>query len=148
MNKKILLILAVILAIGLIWSAKGTKDEVKKGPDTTQPKAVSENDKPTILSTKPDPLENNIVSANETIEITFNKPLQNSGEFKLRIEPKIAFKINLSSDRKTAQISFPKPLELGTTYTMFIGPDTKFDGTGNWGMEKIYHFKTITYRGV
>jgi hypothetical protein len=37
---------------------------------------------------------------------------------------------------------------LGTTYTIFIGPDSKFDGVGQWGMEKIFHFRTIKYTGV
>lgn len=148
MGKKLFLIVGIIILISLFFTLrqKETKTASPGQPEVSA--TVSENDPPQIVSTKPDPLENNVVSADQVIEITFNKPLQNSGEFKLRIEPKIEFSINLSGDRKTAKISFPKPLELSTTYTIFIGPDTKFDGAGAWGMEKIYHFKTITYRGV
>ncbi len=109
---------------------------------------ATQNDKPQIVSTKPDPLEENIVSATDTVEITFNRPLENVGEFKSKIEPKIDYKIELSSDRKTAKIKPVKSFLLGTTYTLFIGTETKFDGVGRWGEEKIFHFKTITYRGV
>ena len=108
----------------------------------------SQSDKPQIVSTKPNPLDETIVSATEIVEITFNRPLENVGEFKSRIEPKIDYKVELSGDRKTAKIIPAKPYQLGTTYTLFIGTETKFDGVGRWGEEKIYHFKTITYRGV
>lgn len=149
MNKKLLfLVIGVLILISLFFALRQKETKVAT-PDQPEVSATpSENESPQIVSTKPDPLENNVVSATDAVEITFNKPLQNSGEFKLKIEPKIEFKIDLSSDRKTAKITFTKPLELGTTYTIFIGPDTKFDGSGSWGMEKVYHFKTITYRGV
>lgn len=103
---------------------------------------------PRIVSTRPDPLEEAIISANEIIEVTFNRSLENVGEFKVRLETKKDFKVELSPDRKTAKIIPFKPYELGTTYTLFIGPDTKFDGIGSWGQEKIYHFRTIQYRGI
>ncbi len=70
------------------------------------------------------------------------------GAFKSRLDPKIDYKVELSSDRKTAKIKPVKGFLLGTTYTLFIGTETKFDGVGRWGEEKIFHFKTITYRGV
>lgn len=107
-----------------------------------------QNESPKIVATKPDPLEDNIISAAEIVEITFNRPLENAGEFKVRIEPKIDYKVELSGDRKTAKIIPTKLFKLGTTYTLFIGPETKFDGVGRWGEEKIYHFRTIAYRGV
>lgn len=115
---------------------------------TPQPSQVSQNDKPQIISTKPDPLEDNIISATDTVEITFNRPLENVGEFKVRIEPKTDYKVELSGDRKTAKILTVKPYNLGTTYTLFIGTETKFDGVGRWGEEKVYHFKTIKYSGI
>lgn len=103
---------------------------------------------PKIILTKPDPLDNSVVSSSEIVEITFNRSLENTGEFKVRIEPNINYKIELSGDRKTAKIIPEKPYELGTTYTLFIGPETKFDGVGRWGEEKIFHFRTIKYTGV
>ncbi|MBI2338145.1 hypothetical protein HYU95_03080, partial [Candidatus Daviesbacteria bacterium] len=101
-----------------------------------------------IISTKPDPLDENIVSGAEAIEITFNRPLENVGEFKSRIEPEIEYKVELSGDRKTAKIIPAKPYPLGTGFTLFIGPESKFDGVGRWGEEKIFHFRTIKYTGV
>lgn len=146
MVKKIIIIALVIMAA--IVAVKLIVKQPLKPSTQNSPSPTSQNSSPQIVSTKPDPLEDTIVPATEPIEITFNRPLENVGEFKLRIDPKVDFKIALSGDRKTAKISFNKPLELGVTYTLFIGPDTKFDGAGAWGNEKIYHFKTIRYTGV
>ena len=146
-SKKITIALLILTSLAVIMFMSQKPPESTKTEVQTKPQ-VSETDSPQIVSTNPDPLEDNIVSATQVIEISFNRPLQNSGEFKLRIEPKIDFKIDLTQDRKTAKISFVKPLELGLTYTIFIGPETKFDGMGNWGQEKIYHFKTVKYTGV
>lgn len=145
MKKNLGLIIIIILAvitILVVWPKSGAKPEIKT--PTPQPQSQ----KPEIISTKPEPLEEAIVSATEVVEITFNRPLENKGEFKLKIEPKIDFTIELSSDRKTAKIIPEKPYELGKTYTIFIGTETKFDGVGRWGEEKIYHVKTVQYRGV
>lgn len=111
-------------------------------------KTISATDEPQVVSTKPDLLENTIIGANDTIEITFNRPLENVGEFKLRLETKKDIKVTLSDDRKTAKITPLTPYDLGTTYTIFIEPDSKFDGVGAWGKEKIFHFSTIKYTGV
>lgn len=152
--KLLIVILVIVLLITTAFIiSKQLKPTQKLQPASTNisestKKTVSASDKPTIISTKPDPLEENIVSVTDTVEITFNRPLENVGEFKSRLEPKIEYKVELSSDRKTAKIKPVKSFLLGTTYTLFIGPETKFDGVGRWGEEKIYHFKTITYRGV
>ncbi|MDP3758730.1 MAG: hypothetical protein Q8Q86_03350, partial [Candidatus Daviesbacteria bacterium] len=143
-------IIFVIIIIVIFTGAFFWKSRTPAKPSTPPaPSAsVSPSDKPTIISTKPNPLDETIVSATEVVEITFNRPLENVGEFKVRIEPKTDYKLELSGDRKTARIIPVKPYQLGTTYTLFIGTETKFDGVGRWGEEKIYHFKTITYRGV
>lgn len=142
----IIIIITVILTGVFLWKNRTTDNPSSSSPlpSTT----ISATAKPQIVSTKPDPLEDNIVGVSDIIEITFNRPLENVGEFKSRIEPKIDYKVELSGDRKTAKIIPAKPYQLGTTYTLFIGTETKFDGVGRWGEEKIYHFKTITYRGV
>lgn len=148
MNKKISLIIVIVIIVVTVILLK--KPMLRSGPEskTIPVSQPAQEDKPKITSTKPDPLEEAIVSANEVVEITFNKPLENKGEFKLRIEPKVDFNIELSSDRKTAKIIPFKPYELGKTYTIFIGTETKFDGVGRWGEEKIFHIKTVQYRGV
>lgn len=147
--KKIIIFVTIIVIILLgvfLWKSRtsSTPSPTAISPTSTP----SATDKPQVVSTKPDPLENNIVGASDTIEITFNRPLENVGEFKLNIEPKIDFKIALSGDRKTAKIIPVTPYQLGTTYTIFIGTETKFDGVGRWGEEKVFHFKTIKYTGV
>src|SRR3989338_10213395 len=146
MSIKKLALVFVIISIVLIvlLGIRGITQSVPASQHTP----VSENDKPTIISTKPEPLENAVVSATETVEIIFNCPLENIGEFKFRIDPKAEIKIELSPDRKTAKIIPQTPYELGVTYTIFIGPESKFDGVGNWGKEAIYHFQTIRFRGI
>lgn len=137
--KKISIFVLVLIVAGIFWFFTQKKEPTKP---------ASQNDTPKITSTKPNPLENAVVSATDVLEITFNKSLENIGEFKFRIDPKADIKIELSSDRKTAKIIPQTPFELGVTYTIFIGPESKFDGVGNWGKEAIYHFQTIKFRGI
>lgn len=141
-------VLMLVLILGLVLTFWYFFTHQKSASVNKQTTSVSQNDTPRVVSTNPDPLEDNIVSSNQIIEITFNRPLENVGEFKVRIDPKIDYKLELSPDRKTGRIVPQKPLELGVTYTLFIGTDTKFDGVGAWGQEKIFHFKTIRYTGV
>ncbi|KKQ81574.1 MAG: hypothetical protein UT04_C0069G0001, partial [Candidatus Daviesbacteria bacterium GW2011_GWF2_38_7] len=125
------------------------KNSLNSSKPTSKPsQTISPSDKPQIISTKPDPLDETIISAAEIIEITFNRPLENVGELKVKIEPNIEYKVELSGDRKTAKIIPVKPYNLGASYTLSIGPDSKFDGVGSWGKDKTYHFRTIKYTGV
>lgn len=147
MKKKILLSLALLVILPAAFLLY--QNIYKEGRSTNpKPSANQQTDGPEIVSTKPDPLEEAVISAIEQIEITFSYPLENEGQFKIRIEPKIDYKIVLSQDRKTAKIIPQKPYELGAGYTLFILPDSKFDGIGDWKQEKIFHFQTIRYRGV
>lgn len=148
MNKIKILAIIIVAGLILIWLFKTNLLGLDPQKEQTEGQQISETDSPQVVSTKPDPLEEAIISADQTVEITFNRPLENVGEFKVRLESKKDFKIELSSDRKTAKIIPTTPYELGATYTLFITPDTKFDGVGGWGQEKVYHFKTIQYRGV
>lgn len=146
-NKKSLIIAVIVLVLAAIFLYKKMGTNVKT---SSLPSAApsAKNDSPMIVSTQPDPLEDATIPATGQIEITFNRPLQNVGEFKSRIESNTDYKVILSQDRKTAIISWQKPLELGTSFTLFIEPDTKFDGVGAWGQEKVFHFRTIKYTGV
>lgn len=147
MYKKVVFLLAIIVVVGMIafWKNKPAATEPVKNQPAQQ---TVQSNKPQIVSTKPDPLEEAIIPATQIVEITFNLPLQNVGEFKSKIEPKLDYKVELSPDRKTAKIIPVKPYELGSTFTLFIGTETKFDGVGRWGEEKIFHYKTIKYTGV
>lgn len=150
MKKNIIIIIVITVIIFTVFLLRRLLSTTPASTPTPSlpPPVIAASEKPQIISTKPDPLEEAIISAAEIVEITFNRPLENVGEFKSRIEPKIDYKIELSGDRKTAKIIPAKPYNLGATFTLFIGPDTKFDGVGRWGEEKIFHFKTINYRGV
>lgn len=145
---KILIVVIIIAGLGFILFKN--KIVQKNEPVKNQPsvQTIIQDKSPRIVSTKPDPLDETIIPASDPIEITFNIPLQNVPEFKIRFEPKPDYKVELSSDRKTARIIFIKPLDLGTTFTLYIQPDTKFDGVGEWKQDKTFHFRTIKYTGV
>lgn len=147
MRKVAIFIVAVIVILVGVFLWKSRTPTIPSASPTPSA-SVSASDKPQIVSTKPDPLEETTVGPSDIIEITFNRPLENVGEFKSRMEPNIEYKVELSGDRKTARIIPTKPYQLGTTFTMFIGPESKFDGVGRWGEEKVYHFRTIKYTGV
>lgn len=144
-----LILFLIILIIGIIFFySQYNKEDTTEKIQVNKNSVTAQNDPPKIVSTKPEPLAEAIISATEIIEITFNRPLQNIGEFKVRIEPEIKYKVELSPDRKSAKIIPLSPYDLGRGYTLYIGAETKFDGVGRWGEDKTYHFRTISYRGV
>lgn len=151
MKKHKIMFIGGILGIILIFvSLKIFSTKQAPQSPSAQPTASSNpiNESPKIVSTNPNPLDQAVISSDQQIEIVFNRPLENEGEFKIRIEPKVKYKITLSGDRKTAKIIPEDPYELGVGYTMFITGDTKFEGLGPWGEEKTFHFQTIKYRGI
>lgn len=152
MKSKITLALLILILAGsffFVLFKLQAKNKTNPSDITQTNKAPDkQSESPEIISTIPDPLDETIIPASQVIEITFNKSLQNVPEFKVRIEPKIDFKVELSPDRKTAKITTSKPFNLGAEYTLSIGPDTKFDGAGEWGQNKSFHFRTVPYRGV
>lgn len=102
-----------------------------------------------IVSTAPSPLDEATILPVQTIELTFNYPLENKGEFKHKFEPEFkGYELKLSDDRKTVTITPTKAFKLGTTYTFSILPDSKFDGKKVLKESFTYHFRTIEYRGV
>lgn len=147
-SKTKLAILIVTLAVASFILLRPKQGNEINQPNSTPITQVQQSESPQIVSTKPDPLDETIIPASQIIEITFNKPLQNVPEFKVRIEPKIEFKVELSPDRKTAKIIPTKAYGLGAVYALTINPDTKFDGVGAWGQTKDFHFRTIKYRGI
>ncbi len=154
LNSKLKIIfISVTLGIVLIYFFLRIIDHKSNSPTLTDNKTLSssqnnQNDSPRIVSTKPDPLDNAIIPADQVIEIPFHRPLENVGEFKVKIEPKVEVKIELSGDRKTGKITPVKAYELGSGYRLYIGPDSKFDGVGEWGQDKSFQFRTIKYNGV
>ena len=113
--------------------------------------------KPEVISSSPlfgeDPI---VILPSQVIEITFNVPFENTGEVKYRLDPPISdLKVELSSDRMTVKFTPLTPLKLGTTYTLSILPDSKFNINPGKQETKIvldhnfdFHFKTLEYRGI
>lgn len=142
---KIIIVIIIILTLAALAQGKILH---KNGPQSGPNPSPSQEDKPKILSTKPSPLQDATIPAVDSLEITFNKPLEAPSEFKVRIEPKLDFTIELSADKTTGKIIFKKPLELGLAYALYIGRDTKFVGLGPWGEDKEFHFRTIDFKGI
>lgn len=152
-KKKIMIAVALLGALLILIFQRGlySQDSQSSKPQQTQDKEIQDeetDEEIKIISTNPSPLDNTIILPTQTVEITFNYPLQNIGEFKNKIDPKADYKVKLSDDRKTVKISPAKNWGLGTTYTLFILPDTKFDDKGNLNKDFIYHFRTIEYKGI
>lgn len=148
-RNKIILVLVILLALGgfLTFNRLTSHDQQKETPKAETP-TTTNTETAEIVSTNPDPLDEAFIPADHIIEITFNKPLRNPDEFKAKITPEADVKIELSEDRKTARIIPNKPYELGTSYGLYIGYDTKFDGIDRWGKDITYNFKTIKFRGL
>lgn len=150
-NYKQIIIITVAL-IGLILIAvfyKGLYQPnhvTKLSQSATQ--TTSQSEKLKIISTNPSPLEEVTILPTQIIELTFNYSLIAPSELKHKIDPPSDIKIELSVDKKTVKFVPIKPYKLGSGYTLFIQPDTKFEGGKVLKEELIYHFKTISYRGI
>lgn len=142
-------IIGIVAVLGIALIAVFQQGLGEKSPAIT-PKLLddSQTQEIKIVSTNPSPLEETTVLPMQTIEITFNQPIEGAGEFKTSMEPGADYKVELSDDRKTAKITPIKPYTLGGGYTLHILGNTKFDGKRELNREEIFHFKTINYSGV
>lgn len=155
MRKKFYFIITIILFIILLPAGyKFFNPQLKITPQTQKAESkekenqLSETKKVSIVSTKPDPLDNIIINSGQVIEINFSNPLENTGEFKHRITPAADYKLELTGDRKTLKIVPVKPYELGNEFTLVISPETKFDNGARMEHEAIYHFHTVAFRNL
>ncbi len=148
-NKRLLLgvLFFACLMVVAFWFLN-QKDDVKTAEQSPKPIENVADDSPRILSTNPEIDNDSIIPTNVPIQINFNRALENDAELRVKIEPVASFKKILANNKKTAVITFEKPLELGASYTLSIGPETKFDGVGAWGQERVFHFRTIPYKGL
>lgn len=148
-KSKTLLVLFILGLIIVIAFKKGYLNSfIGNNKEKQGQNQQNQDEEPKVISTNPENLDNAFILPNQTIEITFNLPLQNIGEFKNTIEPKTDYQVKLSDDRKTAKIIPNKPFKLGSEFTLIIGPDTKFDPKKNLNRDIRFHFRTIEYKGV
>lgn len=144
-TKVIILIVAVVTILALF---KGLPQALLSTVIPPSPTPSQSGQEPRVVATNPSNLDYAVILPTQTVEITFNLPIENEGEFKNSLEPKVDYIIKLSEDRKTAKIVPVTPFTLGTTFTLFIKPDTKFDGHKTLGHDIYYHFQTVAYKGV
>lgn len=142
-------IIAIVLAIGAILIAIFRFG--LGGPSVPRPSDISQSESVMIVSTSPADLKDKktvVILPTQSVEVTFNHPLENLPETRITIEPKADYKVELSGDRKTVKIIPVTPFALGQGYTMFIKSETKFDGKKTLGHDEDFHFSTISYNGV
>lgn len=145
-------IIALILALGAALIFIFQQGLYGKPSSPTGPKTEKvQSEEPQVVSTSPNPLQNGVILPTQTVEITFNQPVENLGELKYKIDPQPeGFTIELSSDRKTVKIIPTKPFRLGTFYSFFIEAGesgTKFDGNKRLKENINFSFKTIDFKG-
>jgi hypothetical protein len=137
---KILIVLA-ILGIGVfVWNQK----QVVSKKDVAQTETIK------IVSTSPEPLEEATILPNQTITVTFNKPID-VNRLKIHLEPAAALEIAMPSKdslNNTLTINFKESLQLGSGYTLFINADPANKEKLPLEKDYIFHFKTISYKGV
>jgi len=144
--KQKLIIIIITAGLALIAIFYKTTPITKPTHQTTQ--ATIQVKEPLILTTNPSPLEEATILPTQIIELTFNYSIVAPSELKHKIDPPADIKIELSADKKTVKVVPIKPYKLGSGYTLFIQPDTKFEGGKILKDEKIFHFKTISYKGI
>lgn len=143
--KKILALLVVLLALGLlILKTRTAPNRAPQSALEQKPQTSSVQ----ITSTSPSPLDGAVIPPSQTLDITFSAPVQNKDEFKSTIDPKVDYSVSLSGDRKTVTITPSKPFGFSQGYTLHISSQTKFDGDKHMDSDKDFHFQTINYSGA
>jgi hypothetical protein len=158
MKQKIILLILMVGAALIYISQQGLYPPLSSTQSQDPIPTQVPTDRPVVVSTVPPGLnseESITVSPTQTLEITFNMPLENVGEFKNKIEPSAEYKVELSGDRKTAKIIPATPWKLGSSYMLTITPDTKFNNnpgqqasTNRLNGDINLRFKSIEYRGI
>lgn len=149
LKQKIIIIIAAVGAALIFIFQRGlySKPAAEK-PVDTQKNTAQSSEEPKLIFTNPTPLEGSTILPTQSVQITFNIPLENVGEFKHRLEPKTPYEAKLSDDKKTVTITPTKPLKLGSGYTLFIDQLSKFEGGKRLNGGIDIHFRTIEYKGV
>lgn len=141
-----LLIITAVIGIYIYMQTPQTTAPAQPQPEPTAKQ--SNDNQPKVVSIKPDPQAAPVLLPTQTIEITFNIPVENPGEFKHKFDPQFDYEVKISDDRKTIIIRPKATYPLGQGITFIISPETKFDNKEKLEGEVIYHFQTIQYRGV
>lgn len=143
----------VIILLSAVAFKTFTKPQVQVTENKTPEQTIEDKKNspdPEFLFTKPEGLEKDtkMILPTQTIEIVFNQPIENIGEFKHKLEPKVKYQAKLSDDKKTVILKPEDSFPVGTEFTLFVQGDTKFDGKKTFGKEVQIHFKTLQFKGI
>lgn len=147
---KILVGFVAVVGLVLILVFKnglGGAGEVKKIQSGNKPVISAE--KVEVVAVSPANLDGSTIPANQVIEVSFNKAVDESQEkLRLTVDPQADVNIELSADKKTVKVTPKKSYELGQGYTLSIKGGSKFEGGKELDQDVTYGFKTIPYNGV
>lgn len=149
LKQKVIGIIAIIGTVLILIFQGGFYPKTSANLEKSSEKAVAaQTNNPEIISTSPSSLDSAVLWGAESIEITFNTPLENVPELKYKFEPQSELKVELINNKKTAKFTPVKPLPFGVGFTLTIQGESKFDGKKTLGKEYTYHFRTIEYKGI
>jgi hypothetical protein len=115
----------------------------ERGVDTIQTES------PVVVATNPAAMKEKktvVVLPTQSIEITFNQPLENVPETRITIEPKADYKVELSSDKKTIKIiKTVTPNIFSYNGKEYDFTDYKFEVIINNDKNEKAHFVTIGF---
>ncbi len=147
LKKKIIAVVLVFgtILIGIFAVGLGGKTSSQPTASTQQ---NQDNGSPKVVSTNPEKLEEATILPTQTVEVTFSQPIENAGEVKYVVDPPAKVKTELTDDRKTIKLIPEQPYDLGQGYTFTIQEATKFDNQKRQEGDTVFHYSTISYKGV
>jgi hypothetical protein len=135
----------VLLILAAIFGLSG-HSSVPKLSSQSAAVSTSSSDEIKVVSTTP--VDEGTITPTQTVTVVFSQPAQNVDELKLKVDPQVDIKAELSDDKKTLKISPKKIFGLQQGYTLFIPADAKFEPKRTLGNDFRLHFKTVDYSGV
>lgn len=88
-----------------------------------------------------------VIAPTQALDITFNKPMVRD-DARIILDPKVDYKVEISSDHKTIKIIPEKAFDLGKDYTLTIKSGYGTDTGEKLDTDLTFKFKTISYTGV
>lgn len=150
--KKIVVgLIAILGLLMLLITGKGFYSPKQETPlsNVEQPSVVKDLGNIKILSTKPTNLNGITLLPTDSIEIVFNNPMVAfDPNYHVVIDPKTEVETKASDDRKTITIKPKKSWAVGTSYSLMIKNNLKFEGDNTLGQDVNFNFHTLAIKGI
>ena len=146
-KKTVIGIVGVIGALLILIFAHGLSTSAPKAQEIKS--TSQQSNKVDLVSTNPANLDNSTISPNQTIQLTFNSPIDEQYQkFQISLDPNIDYQTQLTDDKKTLTITPDKGFGFGQGYTLTIKSGNKFLNGQTLDHDITIHFTTTQYSGV